>query len=82
MTVGEAGQEAVVPLSNARALKPFGQSVLNAIKEDAGEGAGGVYEFTIPLYVDGREIAKATATFTKQELDKMDKRNNRLNGRK
>lgn len=82
LTVGEAGQEAVVPLSNARALKPFGQSVLNAIKEDAGEGAGGVYEFTIPLYVDGREIAKATATFTKQELDKMDKRNNRLNGRK
>ena len=83
LTVGEAGQEAVVPLSNARALKPFGQSVMNALKEEvASGGEGAVYEFNIPVIVDGREIARATATFTKEELDKMEKRNNRLNGRK
>ena len=82
LTVGEAGQEAVVPLSNARALKPFGQSVMNAIKEEVDGGNGAIYEFTIPLYIDGREVAKATATFTKAELDKMEKRSNRLGGRK
>ena len=82
LTVGEAGQEAVVPLSNARALKPFGQSVMNAIKDEVGSGEGAVYEFTIPVVIDGREVAKATATFTKAELDKMEKRNNRLGGRK
>ena len=81
LTVGEKGQEAVVPLSNARALKPFGQSVLNAIQEEANNvGGGGVYEFTIPVNIDGRQVAIATATFTKEELDKLEKRENRRNG--
>ena len=38
------------------------------------------YYFEIPVVVDGREIAKATATFTQSELDKMQKRSNRLAG--
>lgn len=81
LTVGEKGQEAVVPLSNARALKPFGQSVLNAIQEEANNSSGGgVYEFTIPVNIDGRQVAIATATFTKEELDKLEKRQDRRNG--
>ena len=78
---GEAGTEAIVPLSNARALKPFGQAVTNAIMEEANStGGGGVYEFTIPVIVDGKQIAVATAKYTKEELDKMEARQNRRNG--
>lgn len=81
--MGEAGQEAVVPLSNAKALKPFGQSVLNAIQEEAnGVSNGTVYEFSIPVVVDGKEIARATAVYTQEELDKQKKRANRLRGMK
>ena len=39
-----------------------------------------VYQFEIPVIVDGREIAKATAEFTQNELDKMKVRKNRLSG--
>lgn len=80
--MGEAGTEAVVPLSNAKALKPFGQAVMNAVKEEGAVSTGGSYEFTIPLYIDGREVARATAKFTQDELTKLEKRSNRLNGQR
>lgn len=38
------------------------------------------YSFEIPVNVSGREIAKATATYTKEELNRMDFREDRLNG--
>lgn len=81
--MGEAGTEAVVPLSNARALKPFGQSVLNAIKEEANDVSNGaVYEFSIPVVIDGKEVARATASFTQEELDRNKRRQSRLKGNK
>ena len=85
LTVGEAGMEAVVPLSNAHALKPFGLAVANSLL--SGTPAEPVienptYTFTIPVTVDGREVARATATFTKEELDKLEHRQSRRQGKK
>lgn len=84
--MGEAGVEAVVPLSNASALKPFGDAVVNSMNDKQTKPQQVeteiTYEFTIPVIVDGREIAKATATFTKEELAKLEKRENRRNGKR
>ena len=44
------------------------------------ESEGGNYTFSIPLYVDGREIARATASYNKAELSKLEKRNKRKRG--
>lgn len=40
-----------------------------------------VYEFNISIPIDGRTVAKATARYTKQELDEMAKLQNLLKGR-
>jgi hypothetical protein len=46
----------------------------------ASVSGGSSYEFSIPLYVDGREIAKATATYNQAELNKLNKRKSRKQG--
>lgn len=38
------------------------------------------YTFTIPVMVDGREIARATAKYNQSELDRLSKRNSRKKG--
>jgi tape measure domain-containing protein len=40
------------------------------------------YTFSIPVEVDGREVAKATATYTQDELDRMQAREERKHGRR
>jgi tape measure domain-containing protein len=40
------------------------------------------YTFSIPVTVDGREVAKATATYTQEELDRMQSREERKHGRR
>ena len=42
--------------------------------------SGGSYTFTIPVSVDGREIARATAKYSQSELDRLAKRNSRKRG--
>ena len=43
-------------------------------------GNGGSYTFTIPISVDGREIARATAKYNQSELERLNKRNSRKRG--
>lgn len=38
------------------------------------------YEFTIPVEIDGRQVAKSTAVYTNEELEKINRRNNRKVG--
>ena len=71
--VGEAGPEAVVPLSGD-SMRPFAR----AIAEEMGDG--GTYEFVIPIIIDGREVARATATYTREELRRLDRIDNRKAG--
>lgn len=77
------GNEAVVPLSNKTRMKPFAHAVADMIPEkDKGsrEDVNVTYEFTIPVEIDGRVVAQATAKFTQEELDKMARRNRRQMG--
>ena len=75
--VGEKGPEAVVPLSGKN-MKPFAEAVADEI------GVVGdrtqTYEFVIPIVIDGREVARATATFTQAELDRLQRNANRKAG--
>lgn len=72
--VGEKGPEAVIPLSGAR-VRPFAEAVASELDIDR---SGGVYEFVIPVIIDGREVARASARYTREEL----KRLNRFDERK
>ena len=72
--VGEKGPEAVIPLSGTR-VRPFAEAVASELDID---GGGGVYEFVLPVVIDGREVARASARYTRDEL----KRLNRFDERK
>ena len=72
--VGEAGPEAVIPLSSDR-MRPFAR----AIAEEMG-GAGGTYTIVVPVEIDGREVARSTATFTRAELRRLDRIDSRKAG--
>ena len=45
-----------------------------------GLAAGGSITLDVPLYLDGKEVARATAVYNEQELAKLAKRNNRKRG--
>lgn len=72
--VGEAGPEAVIPLSSDR-MRPFAR----AIAEEIG-GTGGTYTIVVPVEIDGREVARSTATFTRAELRRLDRIDSRKAG--
>ena len=71
-------------MGNMNTLRMKESRVSNALAGNAvvvGEESDVVYEFNIPVVVDGREIARATAKYTKQELDEMAKLQNLLKGK-
>ena len=48
-------------------------------RRDSGSANGSI-ALEVPLYLDGRQIAKASAKYTESELDKMNKRSQRKRG--
>ncbi|WP_404354632.1 transglycosylase SLT domain-containing protein [Exiguobacterium aurantiacum] len=77
------GNEAVVPLSNKTRMKPFAHAVAAMMPDSGGsarEDVNVTYEFTIPVEIDGRVVAQATAKFTQKELDKMARQKGRQMG--
>ena len=84
---GERGAEAIVPLSNDRALAPFGKAVTNSLYDmlkvnTQAEESNGVYEIHTHVYLDKREIGVAVTPVVKEELDKKEARQARRKGRK
>lgn len=72
--VGEAGPEAVIPLSGSN-MRPFATAIADELnRNDA------TYTFSVPLVIDGREVARATATFTRDELNRLNRNANRKLG--
>ena len=74
--VGEKGPEAVIPLSGTR-VRPFAEAVASELDID---GGGGSYEFVLPVIIDGHEVARASATYTREELRRLDRIDNRKAG--
>lgn len=58
-----------------------GYSFNDQLNDEYCYGSGGaVYTIYVPVELDGREMAKATATYTQEELEKIDTRNRRKKG--
>lgn len=58
-----------------------GYSFNDQLNDEYCYGSGGaVYTIYVPVELDGREMAKATATYTQEELEKIDTRNRRKRG--
>lgn len=74
--VGEKGPEGVIPLSGTR-VRPFAEAVASELDID---GGGGSYEFVLPVIIDGREVARASATYTREELRRLDRIDSRKAG--
>lgn len=55
----------------------YGNMQLN---EEYNYNRNATYTIVVPLEADGRQIAKATAVYTQEELDKLEKRSNRKRG--
>lgn len=52
------------------------------LRDEYSYNNNGMYTLVVPLDVDGREVARATAVYTQEELDKITTRNNRKAGRR
>lgn len=86
--VGEAGDEAVVPLSNKSRMAPFAKAVSDFMKDEQQQQP--IYEsrlpqrvtIEIPFIVNGKQFAKATVKDLQTELDKADSSKNRRRGKK
>ena len=57
-----------------------GYSFNDQLNDEYSYGNSGVYTIYVPVELDGREMAKATATYTQEELEKIDTRNRRKKG--
>lgn len=82
--IGEAGDEAVVPLTSPR-IKPFSDALASSLVSEWGNSGSSSEQsiiINVPVYLDGKEIAAKTAPYTKAELDKMEHRNLRIKGKK
>lgn len=70
--IGEHGKEAVMPLENNTG---WIKDLAGQINKNIG-GNDGQYVFTIPLYIDGREVSRATARYTSEEINRLNKNYN------
>lgn len=74
--VGEAGDEAVVPLSNKSRMAPFAKAVADFMRDEQDSGKGGSSRpeqkvtLNVPLILNGREFARATVEDMETELNK------------
>lgn len=51
-----------------------------SLSEDFNYSHSGSYTIIVPIEIEGREVARATASYTQEELDKLQKFNSRLRG--
>ena len=74
--LARAGSSLIAP----QAVAIGGNLVGGSGRQNNGLGNANALQLSIPLTVDGREIARATASYNQEELSKLSKRNNRRRG--
>ena len=58
------------------------RSQLETLSDDYDYNHSAEYTILVPLEIEGREVAKATAAYTQEELTRLEKRNNRKKGKR
>ena len=66
------------PLSAPQAMSIGGYAT--SMSSIGGLAAGGSLSLSIPLYIDGKEVARATCKYTSEELNRLKKRSDRQKG--
>ena len=74
--IGEKGPEAVIPLMG-KAMQPFAKAIANQMPNS---GLSGALTIQIPVYLNGREIARASAGNMDQQLETIRRRTARNRG--
>ncbi|MFR1158170.1 MAG: hypothetical protein ACLSD7_03730 [Coprococcus phoceensis] len=69
-----------IPAVDEPRLAVAGYGTVKDLDEGYSYNRNATYTIVVPVEVDGREIAKVTAPYTQEELDKLEKRNNRKRG--
>lgn len=77
VTYAEAGREMVLPLANATYMRPFARSIAREL-DDGNNPATPV--ITVPLYINGREFARATSDDMSRAQTNKTNTNNRYKG--
>lgn len=76
--VGEAGPEAIIPLSG-NAMNPFAEAIASKLSQFMGN-AGGSQEIIVPVIIDGKEVARVTAPYMDRELGRKRNQKSRAKG--
>jgi phage-related minor tail protein len=79
--IGEAGSEAIVPLSGQR-MKPFAYEIAKQMAGAMGQipGGSGGNPVVVELTIDGRQFARATTKYIDEERGRVDRRDTRARG--
>lgn len=78
--IGEAGDEAVIPLNNKAHVRPFAKAVASMIPQAKNQGIDGEIVIHVHTELDGKELAKNTIRLTQDLLADLTKKQNRLIG--
>ena len=82
--IGEAGSEAIVPLSGSR-MRPFAEETAKQMAKATGGqniGNGGAQPIVVMIEVDGEKIAKATAKPMRSQIKTLEEDENRGKGKR
>lgn len=80
VTTNERGREVTMPVSNATYMRPFARAIADELSAMGGIGESG-QQIVVPLYVNGREFARATSEDMTREQDKFKTISNRAIGK-
>lgn len=79
--IGEAGSEAIIPLSGQR-MKPFAYEIAKQMAGALGgiPGQGGGQPVVVELSIDGRQFARATTKYIEEEQTRTQRQDQRARG--
>lgn len=79
VTTNERGREVTMPVSNATYMRPFARAVADELRGSIGSGSE--QTVVVPLYINGREFARATNQDMTKEQNRMTRITNRARGK-
>jgi len=79
VTTNERGREVTMPVSNATYMRPFARAVADELQGSVGGGSD--QTIVVPLYINGREFARATNQDMTKEQNRMTRITNRARGK-
>jgi len=81
-TVANRIADAMLPQESISSRMAYAGYTPSSVSMENTFSSSATYTIVVPVEMDGREIARATATYTKEEIEKQERRNNRMHGRR